>query len=227
MREANVLNCTRYLGSLVLLAIVRCWSSISADPTGFASPKWVLSSFVNSIQLLHHARVRLGSSSNMPCLNHSNAIFFKWLMAKKTLVASIEYCCGYELKVIWHCSKNACRSSELEPLNVSGAQTQDWLVVGGLGGGMAMFWPIVSRGCTNWWTGSIALVDSCTETGGDCWRVGGVCELHNGGGCKDGVSPWPSKSSITGSPSSRALALSRTLASSPSIPSSPGSPLAC
>src|SRR6266446_6518600 len=148
-------------------------------------------------------------------------------MAKKTLVVSIEYCCRYELKVIWHCSKNACRSSGLEPSNVSRAQMWDWLVVGGLGGGAAMFWLIVSSACTNCWTGSIALVDSCAETGGDCCKVGGVCELHNGGGCKDGVSPWPLKSSITGSPSSRASALSRTLASSPSISSSPGSPLAC
>src|SRR5258708_38022744 len=52
----------------------------------------------------------------------------------------------------------------------------------GWGGGTAMFWPIVSRACTNCWTGSIALVDSCAETGGDCCRVGGVCELHDGGG---------------------------------------------
>src|SRR5258707_14927781 len=131
-------------------------------------------------------------------------------MAKKTLVASIEYCHGYELKVIWHCSKNARRSSGLEPSNVSGAQMWDWLVVGGLGGGVAMFWPIVSRACTNCWTGSIALVDGCTETGGDCCRVGGVRELCDGGGCEDGISPWPSKSSITASLSSRALALSRT-----------------
>src|SRR5260221_11686491 len=71
MHEANVLNHTRYSGSLVLLAIVRCQSSILADPTGFASLKWVLSSFANSVQLLRHARVRLGSSSNMPCSNHS------------------------------------------------------------------------------------------------------------------------------------------------------------
>src|SRR5258708_2981348 len=48
-----------------------------------------------------------------------------------------------------------------------------------------------------------------------------------GGGCEDGISAWPSKSSVTGSPSSRVLALSRTLVSSPSISSSPGSPLAC
>src|SRR5258705_7744893 len=146
-------------------------------------------------------------------------------MAKKTLVASVEYCCGYELKVIWHCSKNACRSSGLEPSNVSRAWMQDWLVVGGLGG-MAMFWLIVSNACTNCWTGSIVLVDSCTETGGDCCRVGGVCELHDGGGCEDGISPWPLKSSITGSPSSRVLALSRTSVSSPLISSSPESPFA-
>src|SRR5260221_6064089 len=42
-------------------------------------------------------------------------------------------------------------------------------------------------------------------------------------GCKDGISLWPSKSSITGSLSSRASVLSRTSASSPSILSSPGS----
>src|SRR6266446_313760 len=103
-------------------------------------------------------------------------------MAKKTLVMSIEYCCGYELKVIWHCSKNAHRSLGLEPSNVSGARTWDWLVVGGLGGGAAVFWPIVSSTCTNCWTGSIALVDSCAETGGDCCRVGGVRKLCDGGG---------------------------------------------
>src|SRR5258706_14854130 len=103
-------------------------------------------------------------------------------MAKKTLVASIEYCHRYELKVIWHCSKNARRSSGLEPSNVSGARMRGWLVVGGLGGGAAMFWPIVSSACTNCWTGSIALVDGCAETGGDCCRVGGVHELHDGGG---------------------------------------------
>src|SRR5258708_22321857 len=73
----------------------------------------------------------------------------------------------------------------------------------GWGGGAAMFWPIVSRACTNCWTGLIALVDGCTETGGDCCRVGGVHELHDGGGCEDGISAWPSKSSVTGSPSSR------------------------
>src|SRR5258706_11564576 len=120
-------------------------------------------------------------------------------MAKKTLVASIEYCCGYKLKVIWHCSKNAHRSLGLEPLNVSRARTWDWLVVGGLGGGTAMFWLIVSSTCTNCWTGSIALVDGCAETGGDCCRVGGVHELCDGGGCEDGISTWPLKSSVTGS----------------------------
>src|SRR6266478_749466 len=148
-------------------------------------------------------------------------------MVKNTLVASVEYCCGYKLKVIWHCSKNAHRSLGLELSNVSRAQTWDWLVVGGLGGGMAIFWPIVSSACTNCWTGSIALVDGCAEAGGDCCRVGGVHKLHNGGGCEDGVSPWPSKSSITASPSSRVSALSRTSASRPSISLSPGSPLAC
>src|SRR5258708_2308167 len=148
-------------------------------------------------------------------------------MVKKTLVASVEYCYGYELKVIWHCSKNACRSSGLEPSNVSGARTWDWLVVGGLGGGAAVFWLIVSSACTNCWTGSIVLVGGCAESGGELCGVGGVCEVDDGGGCKDGISPWPSKSSITGSPSSRVSVLSRTSASSPSISSLPGSPLAC
>src|SRR5258707_216896 len=98
----------------------------------------------------------------------------------------------------------------------------------GWGGGAAMFWPIVSRACTNCWTGLIALVDGCAETGGDCCRVGGVHELSDGGGGGgDGISTWPSKSSVTGSLSSRVSALSRTLASSPSISSLPGSPLAC
>src|SRR5258707_1989063 len=142
-------------------------------------------------------------------------------MAKKTLVASVEYCRGYELKVIWHCSKNARRSSGLEPSNVSRARMRDWLVVGGLGGGVAMFWPIVSSACTNCWTGSIALVDGCAETAGDCCRVRGVRELCDGGGCEDGVSPWPSKSSVTASPSSRALALTRSSASTPAISLSP------
>src|SRR5258707_6979541 len=109
-------------------------------------------------------------------------------MVKKTLVVSIEYCCGYELKVIWHCSKNARRSSGLEPSNVSGAQMWDWLVVGGLGG-MAMFWLIVSSTCTNCWTGLIVLVGSCAETGGDCCRVGGVCELRDGGGARMAFPP--------------------------------------
>src|SRR5260221_13695021 len=115
-------------------------------------------------------------------------------MVKKTLVASVEYCHRYELKVIWHCSKNARRSSGLEPSNVSRAWTRDWLVVGGLGGGAAVVWPIVSSAWTNCWTGSIALVDGWAETGGDCCRVGGGQGLRNGGGCKDGISPWPSKS---------------------------------
>src|SRR5260221_4957821 len=115
-------------------------------------------------------------------------------MAKKTLVASIEYCCRYKLKVIWHCSKNACRSLGLEPSNVSGAQMQDWLVVGGLGGGAAVFWPIVSRACTNCWTGLIALVDGCAETGGVCCRVGGVCELCDGGGAGRAFPPGLRKS---------------------------------
>src|SRR5258708_35774399 len=117
-------------------------------------------------------------------------------MAKNTLVASIEYCCRYKLKVIWHCSKNAHRSSGLEPSNVSRAWMQVWLVVGGLGGGMAIFWLIVSSACTNCWTGSIVLVDSCTEAGGDCCRVGGVHELHDGGGCVGGGYPWSLTSSV-------------------------------
>src|SRR5260370_12017311 len=100
-----------------------------------------------------------------------------------------------------------------------------WLLEG-WGGGMAVFWMIVSSTCTNCRTGSIVLVDSCAETGGDCCRVGGVHELCDGG-CEDGISLWPLKSSVTGSLSSRASALSRTLASSPSILSSPVSPLAC
>src|SRR6266436_7342191 len=114
-------------------------------------------------------------------------------MAKKTLVASVEYCCRYELKVIWHCSKNARRSMGSEPSNMSRAWMQDWLVVGGLGGGMAIFWLIVSSACTNCWTGLIALVDGCTEAGGDFCRVGGVHELDCGGGGKDGISTWVSK----------------------------------
>src|SRR5258708_452694 len=104
-------------------------------------------------------------------------------MVKKTLAASIEYCCRYELKAIWLCSKNAHWSSGLEPSKVSGAWMWDWLVVGGLGGGMAIFWPIASSACTNCWTGSIVLVDSCAEAGGDCCRVGGVHKLCNGGVC--------------------------------------------
>src|SRR5258708_14597577 len=100
-------------------------------------------------------------------------------MVKKALVASIEYCCRYKLKVIWHCSKNACRSSGLEPLNVSGAWTWDWLVVGGLGRGAAMLWLIVSSACTNCWTGLIVLVGGCAETGGDCLWGGCVCALHD------------------------------------------------
>src|SRR5258708_32790606 len=96
-------------------------------------------------------------------------------MAKKTLVASVEYCRGYELKVIWHCSKNARRSLGLEPSNMSGARTRDWLVVGGLGGGAAGFWPIVSSAGASCWTGSIGLVVSWPGTGGDGCRVGWVC----------------------------------------------------
>src|SRR5258707_13503361 len=92
-----------------------------------------------------------------------------------------------------------------------------WLLEG-WGGGTAVFWPIVSSACTNCWTGSIALVDSCAETGGDCCRGGGVRELRDWGGCKDCVSPCPSKSSVTASPASRASALLRTSAYIPSIP---------
>src|SRR5258708_36916810 len=110
-------------------------------------------------------------------------------MAKKTLVASIEYCRGYELKVIWHCSKNACRSLGLEPSNVSRAQMRDWLVVGGLGGGGARFWLIVSSAGTNCWTGSIALVDGWAETGWDCCRVGGGPECQSAGRGGDVVAP--------------------------------------
>src|SRR5258707_12784351 len=91
----------------------------------------------------------------------------------------------------------------------------DGWVFGGLGGGAAVFWPNVSSACTNCWTGSIVLVDGCAETGGDCCRVGGVCELRDAGGCKDGVSPWPSKSRITASPSSRLAPFSSTLTSQP------------
>src|SRR5258708_3024182 len=104
---------------------------------------------------------------------------------------------------------------------------RDWLVVGGLGGGTAVFWLIVSSACTNCWTGSIALVDGCAETGGDCCRVGGVRDFRYGGGCQNVLSPLPSQSTFTPSPSSRASALSRTSASRPSISLSPGSPLAC
>src|SRR5258708_40111871 len=68
-------------------------------------------------------------------------------MAKKTLVASIEYCRGYELKVIWHCSKNARRSSGLEPSNMSGARTWGGGGVGGLGGGGAGGWALGQSGC--------------------------------------------------------------------------------
>src|SRR5258705_13431185 len=98
-------------------------------------------------------------------------------MAKKTLVASVEYCHGYELKVIWHCSKNAHRSLGLEPSNMSGARMRDWLVVGGLGGGVAVFWAIVGKTGTNCGTGSRPLVYGCAEPGGACRRVGGVCEF--------------------------------------------------
>src|SRR5258708_16576657 len=57
------------------------------------------------------------------------------------------------------------------------------------GWGAAVFWPIVSRACTNCWTGLIALVDGCTETGGDCCRVGGVHELRDGGGARMAFPP--------------------------------------
>src|SRR5258708_27126848 len=163
--------------------MTRCQSSILADPTGFAGPKWVLSSFANSDQLWCHVGVRHRSSSSTPCSNHSNAIFLKWLMVKKTLVVSVKYCCGYELKVIWHCSKNTHRASRLDLSKVSGAWMWDWLVIRGLGGGggMAIFWLIASSACTSCWTGSVTLVDNCTKTGGDCCRVGGLHELHDGG----------------------------------------------
>src|SRR5260370_7249897 len=71
--DTTVVGCdsTRYSGSLVLLAIVRCQSSILANPTGFASLKWVLISFANSVQLLCHAGVRLGSSSQAGQLTYS------------------------------------------------------------------------------------------------------------------------------------------------------------
>ena len=72
---------------------------------------------------------------------------------------------------------------------MSGAWMQDWLVVGGLGGGMAIFWPIVSSTCTNCWTGSIALVDSCTEAGGDCCRVGGVHDVDGVGTLNHATNP--------------------------------------
>src|SRR5260221_1763590 len=117
-------------------------------------------------------------------------------MVKKTLVASVEYCHRYELKVIWHCSKNARRSSGLEPSNVSGAQTRDWLVVGGLGGGAAVFWPIVSSACTHCWAGSIVLVDGCADTGGACCTVGGKRQLHDGGGAEERASACPSESNV-------------------------------
>src|SRR5258707_3260810 len=117
-------------------------------------------------------------------------------MAKKTLVASVEYCCRYKLKVIWHCSKNARRSLGLEPSNVSGAQTRDWLVVGGLGGGTAVFWPSVSRACINCWTGSIVLVYRFSYTGGDCCRLGCLAELPDGRRFEDCVCVLPLGSSM-------------------------------
>src|SRR5258705_1754621 len=61
--------------------------------------------------------------------------------------------------------------------------------IGWLLEGTAVFWLIVSSACTNCWTGSIALIDGCTETGGDCCRVGGVCELHDGGGVRMAFPP--------------------------------------
>src|SRR5258708_6457440 len=95
------------------------------------------------------------------------------------------------------------------------------------GGGGAAFWPIFNSACTNCWIGLATLIADCTEAGGECCRVGGVCELHNGGGSMGGGSSCSSRSSIAGSPSSRVPALSRTSASSPSISSSIGSSLAC
>src|SRR5258708_39508604 len=68
----------------------------------------------------------------------------------------------------------------------------------GWGGGAAVFWLIVSRACTNCWTGLIALVDGCAETGGDCCRVGGVHELHDGGGGGVGVPPGLRNSVLLG-----------------------------
>src|SRR5260370_40621297 len=84
-----------------------------------------------------------------------------------------------------------------------------WLLEG-WGGGAAMFWLIVSSACTNCWTGSIALVDGCAETGGDCCRVEGVHELHDGGGCEDSHSPPPSKAHPTSSTTSRASAATQS-----------------
>src|SRR5260370_9587054 len=71
------------------------------------------------------------------------------------------------------------------------------------------------------------VVADCAEAGGECWRVGGVNELRDGGRSMGRGSSCSSRSSIAGLPSSRVLALSRTSASSPSISSLIGSSLAC
>src|SRR5260370_3312956 len=95
------------------------------------------------------------------------------------------------------------------------------------GGGEAAFWPIVNSACTNCWIGLAMLATDCAEAGGECCRVGGVHELHNGGGSMGGGSSCSLRSSIAGLPSSRVSALSRTSASSPSISSLIRSSLAC
>src|SRR6266478_9584121 len=109
--------------------------SASTVPIGLAGPKLVRSSMTKLFQLRCQVGVRVGLFSITPCSNHSRAILFMWLMAKKTLDSLEENCWGYELNVNWHWSRNGQRLSGFKPSKVSGDLIQVRWVSGADEGG--------------------------------------------------------------------------------------------
>ena len=88
--------------------------------------------------------MRVGLFSITPCSNHSRAILFMWLMAKKTLDSLEENCWGYEL--------NVRRLLGFKPSKVSGGLIRVCWVggadEGGGGGGGCPTWLNALMSCS-------------------------------------------------------------------------------
>ena len=109
-------------------------------------------------------------------------------MVKNTFEVSVGKFCGLELKDIWHCRRNICRSSRLVLSNPSGAQAWTWLTMGaltGAGGAGGLVSASLSRAQMKCWIRSSCPLVGTVGFGIAAWCgtiYWGNCRVDSGGG---------------------------------------------